>query len=147
MARILTCKKCGEQEMEYAKTGVTTMKEKTLQKIFEYYKKKYKLDTRIKFDIDGQHWVYNYIIDFIYLGYKALGRGTLYKRLGIQGKKYLYTLALLHEIKHAIDKDILTNELKSCDWTQYHTKSDYHDTRAWEIRADNFAKTEYKKWC
>ena len=124
------------------------MNTKKLEKIFEHYKKKYRLNTRIEFDIDGQLCNYRADIDFIYYGYKALEKSTLSKRVNIKGIKYLYILALLHEIKHAIDKKegILQNELKSFDVVQYWEKSDYHDTRAWELRADNFARQEFEKW-
>jgi len=96
------------------------MNAKKLEKIFTHYKKKYNLNTRIEFDIDGQLCNYRVDIDFIHFGYKAIGTGTLQKRLNIQSKQYLYILALLHEIKHAIDKDILKDELKSFDTIRYY---------------------------
>jgi len=120
------------------------MNEKKLQKIFQYYKSKYRLNTRAEFDIDGDLCNYSPYYDFIHLGYKEVDKGTLSIRMGIKDKKYLYILALLHEIKHAIDKNILTDELKSFDISN--KKSEYHDTRIWEVRADNFAKKEFRKW-
>lgn len=118
---------------------------KKLQKIFEHYKKKYNLNTRIEFDVDGQLCNYRAGIDFIHFGYKALEKSTLSKRLNIP-KKYLYILALLHEIKHAIDKDILQDELKSFDVVRYHQSGQYHDSLSFEIRANNFARQEFNKW-
>ena len=119
---------------------------KKLQKIFNHYKKKYKLDTRLEVEPKGLLCNYRPDIDYIYIGYEAIGKGTLSKRLNVKSKKYLYILALLHEIKHAIDKNILIDELKSFDLAQYHESGQYHDTRTWEVRADNFAKKEFKKW-
>lgn len=121
------------------------MNEKKLEKIFNHYKKGYNLNTRFEYDIDGYKCSYKVDIDFISLGGKLL-KGTFRKRLNIKSEKYVLILALLHEIKHAIDKDIIKNELKSIDISEYQYNSEYHDTTPFEVRADIFARQEFNKW-
>ncbi len=122
------------------------MNEKKLYKIFEHYKKKYKLNTRLEIEPKGLLCNYKPNIDFIYLGCEAIGEGNLAERLHLKTKKQFCISALLHEIKHAIDKDILENEIKSIDIIALQYNSEYHDTLPFEIRADNFARQELKNW-
>ncbi len=126
-----------------------TKKEKSLLQIFKHYKKKYNLDTRIEFDNEGLICHYSLKIDFIEFGYGKIqelyNTGQLRNR--IVGKlKKIFVFCLLHEIKHAIDKNLLIEEAKKIDFLRYNEDRKYHDNCIPEKRADRFARKELRKW-
>lgn len=127
----------------------TYISEKKLQKIFNYYQKKYNLNTKIEFDNEGISCHYKHRIDFIEFGYcKINALYSSYKlKARIKGNlKKVIVFSLLHEIKHAIDKDLLKEEGKKVDWVRYIEDREYHDNLIPEKRADKFAKFELSKW-
>ena len=62
-----------------------------------------------------------------------------------------FLMTILHEIKHALDADRLGRQKFMKKYTQAGTMAVYagldpHDDNKWERKAENFAKTEIKKW-
>ena len=129
------------------------MNVKKLQKIFNYYAKKYKLKTDIDIDIDGQACYYKGDNDYIFLGCEKIKRllPEAKKRCGKNNLKTFTIFALLHEIKHAIDytynQELMKSECKSLNHGKYFDDREYHHKQKYEIRADNFARKELTKWC
>lgn len=70
--------------------------------------------------------------------------------LWIINKEKFIIGVLLHEICHIIDRyyDYKTfkSEHDAVDYYLYSCNREYHNTRPFEVRADNFAKQELKKW-
>ena len=129
------------------------MKEK-LNKIAEQYKKEYNLDTTIDIVLSGENCYFrketNYIFFAISYIKKIYKEPCYVKRVRYKALKSHLIFALLHEIYHAIDyknnsKQYMT-ESAEMNWGLYREDYEYHISRPFEERADEFARKELVKW-
>lgn len=122
--------------------------EKKLNRIFNHYKKQYNLNTELDILQEGLTCKYHTGTDYIFFGiaYIIFSKEGLQKRSKKKSDYNNILFSLLHEIRHAIDKDILEYEFKSIDLLEYQNNNEYHHSRPFEIRADNFARQELKRW-
>jgi len=127
---------------------------KYLNKIAEYYKKEYNLDTFIDICCQGLATYYKAKQDYIYFSLEFVKHlydsGDLKQRANIKNLEQGYIFTILHELKHAIDyknkPDRYELELKNVDTLQYYSDRQYHHSQPAEIRADEFARQELEKW-
>jgi len=123
---------------------------KELEKIFKYYRKKYKLKTELIFEEDSEQCgIYpeeNYIV--YDLNYVANDLDNSLIHQFDEYKKLIY--CLLHEIGHAIDwkynKNNMKKEMNEKIDVLYFFDVNYALSMPFEKRANNFAKKELKKW-
>jgi len=125
-----------------------------LRKIFKYYKKKYRLNTKLILNYEAQECIAclqvpdnqirlktKYIKNSLKSGSKVYL--SMLKKCSTNEKE-ITALLLLHEIKHAIDyerKDIYLYNIL-CNVSKYEKN---HNKFKAERNADNFAKREYTK--
>ena len=100
--------------------------------------KQYKLKSKIKFSRGSTKADYDWMKDIIYLR-------TSYSSV----KDFLITV--LHEIDHAKDayrmgKQKYEDEYQKSGDLAANKGKDFHDDNAFEEKAENWAKKEYKKW-
>lgn len=125
-----------------------------LQNIFEYYKKEYKLNTRLDIVEVVHNCYYNTRSDYILLGIEFIKKHTnnqyLLNKFNISNTRELAIVCLLHEIKHSIDynynEEQFKEELLNINIGLYKSDLQYHDKQPFEKRADKFAISELKKW-
>ena len=59
-------------------------------------------------------------------------------------------MVILHELKHVIDWEYLHNQViqehLDTNWKKYNDDIEYHDSRPFEQRAEEFAFAEFNKW-
>lgn len=126
---------------------------KELMNIFLYYKKEYGLGSIELKQSFNNHFEEGTGAVGINLGkiVQLLKRNDyILKRTGYTNERINIICVLLHEIKHAIDYVADSNkwrkEKETLDMRLYHTDEEYHNSRPKEIRADEFARIEIKKW-
>lgn len=123
--------------------------EEKLRHIFNHYKIIHSLNTQIEFDEEGLACTYDIDSDFIDFGFLKvfeMHKSRGFKKRIIGSLKRVLVFTLLHEIKHAIDKDLLGEETKTVNWVRYWEDDDYHDSIVTEKRADKFAIKELQQW-
>ena len=132
-------------------------KDKIREKLYEiakHYKRKYGLSTFIDVVNYGDGTYFNYKTNSIFLSFECIqtliDEFNLNKRTHTKNLEKNLIFALLHELKHAIDfrndSKGYINENASINRGLYKTDQDYRDNLPLEIRADNFAREEIKKW-
>jgi len=113
----------------------------TLRQLFNQYKKKYNLKTKLKFDYSHDfNGLYNHICNIITINSSEI---TLLDETPIKW-------VLLHEIRHAIDFTYYTSrslkEIRKINRHIYSWNVDYHNNLTQEKRAINFIPNkEFKK--
>lgn len=134
---------------------------KKLKTIFNYYKKKYKLNTTLTFsEIGGCSFNTNFNnIHYNLYFHSILNATKLTEKIIIclsgsnefkTTKKGALIWELLHEIKHAMDYTYCNKkwdkEINKINFEIYYCNANYHNKLPFEKRANKFAKQELKKW-
>ena len=128
------------------------MKTKKLEKIFDYYKSKYRLSTKLDIDVSGQICNFTASSNAIFIGFAYIQRKIkdIRERSGQTDTYAINLFTLLHEINHAIDnrhrQNLLESECQELNIGKYLDDRKYHHRQSFEIRADTFAREELKRW-
>ncbi|MHA1787865.1 MAG: hypothetical protein ACTSXT_01430 [Candidatus Helarchaeota archaeon] len=125
-----------------------------LEKIAEYYKQKYNLNTFIDICWQGDDAYFTYKENFIFIALdyaiKLYIRGKYKNRAYINNLKEAYIFTLLHEIHHAIkhkeDFNFWDNTFQKVNIGLYKNDIDYHNSLFFEKQADEFANIEINRW-
>ena len=121
---------------------------KELRKIFDYYKKKYKLKTRLSLN-NNERCAFNYNKNYISydINYVAIISNKIIDKYNVNHK---LIFCLLHELGHAIDKKYnkkqVDKEKDKMSYILYNFDVEYALSLPFEKRANKFAKKELKKW-
>ena len=131
------------------------LKKLRLRKIFKYYKKKYKLKTKLFFE-DNEKCCFSLrqnciSYDLTYVIEKAKNNHIVKQLIKQYKRKELTPIfALLHEMGHAIDWEYNNEQYKKeegrMDYFLYKFNYRYAISQPFEKRANKFAKKELKKW-
>jgi hypothetical protein len=124
-----------------------------LERIFNYYKKEYNLNTVLVIEPYLNDCFHRSFSNMIVLGLLYVKDENIkfscpkFLKYSVQKR---IILCLLHEIKHVIDwknnKEQFIKEKEETDFSAYGTDINYHNSRPFEQRAEEFAFAEVNKW-
>ena len=125
-----------------------------LNKILNFYNKKYKLKTIMKNNKNTSLACYNIKKNKIYINFSNITKCKpdiqYLQKIPLKKDIDFYIAVLLHEIGHAVDykknPKRFNNEWADTDLFLYESLFDYGANRPFEKRAIRFANKEIKRW-